>query len=306
MKILATLLALLSLNSFAASSFWSKDEVLLNPRIFNQQGLDMAEFYENFSLTTSELRNAYVREAIGLMEAGAMGMEAMEMVLKFDDRVYDRRQIAKAGMGETLANYVRTGLELLNETYENEGGTRRMDWASTSSEYDMNVLWGVRPGAGVYAVLRVTNRQTGISRSFAARGSAMYLNVIGYALSSQLFNSVHKTSFPIKVKVGYENITVSGLRTFTTRGNVQYRTMLQQVSKYCESKGERLPSVKELTYLFARGFYHGGLNMGLYTQWAAKDYGYEYSVVSSIWPQGQSMALENYPDNRTLTYICVK
>lgn len=304
-----TLIFLMSITAFSntfANSFWGRSSIPLNPRITYQQGLDMAEFQENFSQTTSELRNAYVREAISLMEAGALGMEAMEMVLKFDDRVYDRRQVAKKGMGETIANYVRNGIELLNEAYENEGGTRKLNWSSYESKFDMHVLWGVRPGAGVYAVLRVINKETGISRSYAARGSALQMNVVGYALASQLFNSVHRTTFPLKATLGRETVTISGIRTFQTAGNVHYRTMLKQVSKYCEARGERLPSTSELTSLFARGLYHGGLSMGLKTEWAAKNYGYEYNVVSSQWPSGLSMALENYPYSRTLTYICVK
>lgn len=305
MKKYAYLMMFLSLNSFAASSFWNGGSIKLNPQIYHSQGLDMAEFNENFSETTSELRNNYVREAISLMETGAMGMEAMEMVLKFDDRVYDRRQIAKEGMGETISNYVLSGLELLNEEYENEGGVRRLDFAAALSKYDLQVLWGVRPGAGVYAILRVTNKESGISRSFASRGSVLRLNVVGYALASQVFNSVHKTTFPLKMKIGSDNLVISGIRTYPTKGNVQYRTMLKQVSDYCVARGERLPSIKELNFLFARGIYHGGVSMGLKAEWAAIDYG-GYNVVSSVWPAGNHMSLENYPYNYTLSYMCVK
>ncbi|WP_408097852.1 hypothetical protein ACJVC5_02745 [Peredibacter sp. HCB2-198] len=305
MKMFIGLMLFASFNSFAASSFWNKGEVQLDPRISHYQGLDMAEFNENFSETTSELRDNYIRQAINLMENGALGMEAMEMVLQFDDRVYDRRQVAKAGMGETLVNYVRSGLELLNEEYEIQGGVRRIDWSVASSRYDLQLIWGVRPGAGVYTVLKVTNRDTGISRSFASRGSVLNLNVVGYALASQVFNSVHKTTFPLQVKIGSENLIFSGIKTFKTNGNVQYRYMLQQVGEYCRSRGERLPTVRELTALFGRGAYFGGMNIGLKTEWAATDYS-GYSVVSNMWPMGNNGVLVNLPYNYTMTYTCVK
>ena len=305
MKTFIGLMLLASFNAFAAPSFWNSGEIQLNPRISNYQGLDIAEFDESFSQTTSELRDNYIRQAMNLMERGAMGMEAMEMVLQFDDRVYDRRQVAKAGMGETLANYVRSGLELLNEVYENEGGVRRLDWSVNASKYDLQLMWGVRPGSGVYTVLRVSNKETGISRSYASRGSVLNLNIVGYALASQVFNSVHKTTFPLKMKIGYENLVISGVKTFPTNGNVQYRYMLQQVAGYCAAKGERLATVKELTTLFGLGAYHGGVNMGMKTEWAATDYS-GYSVVSAMWPMGNSGMLVNYPYNYTMTYMCVK
>ncbi|EQC52766.1 hypothetical protein [Bacteriovorax sp. DB6_IX] len=308
MKRLVIALVLMCQSTMAFDSFW-KDKTsvkTISDNMMTTQGVDMAEFQEMFSRTTSELRKEYIQEAVDLLKAGATGSEALGMILAFDDRVYDRRQVAKIGMAKTIASYFRSGLETIYDNFENEGGKRLIEISGSAyAKYSAHLLWGVRPGAGVYAILKLTNNETGISRSYASRAKVQNLDVLGKSLALLVFNSLHKTRFPLKTNIGGKNLIVDGIKTFRTSTYVQFRHMLKTIDENCRSFGKRMATVNEMRHLFARGFYQGGLTRGPY-HWGIKQHGYKYGIVDGEYPMGRTTALENSPYSRTIKYICVK
>ncbi|MDD0853675.1 hypothetical protein HBN50_11245 [Halobacteriovorax sp. GB3] len=304
MKYLLPLFLIMSFYS-SARDFWPNKKVSISNKIITQEGLDAAEFNEMYSRTTSDLRKEYVQEAIQLMMAGALGPEALKMITTFDDRVYDRRQVSKKGMGNTLAGHFRSALARINEEYEFEGGNPKVRMSSRTEDYDASIVWGASSHAQIYAILTVKNKRTGMTKSYSAYSHVSRVGVIGKQLALQVFHSAHATQFPTTLEVGYRKMKVSGIRTYTSRGYTQYKTLIDQVSNYCRSKGARLPSVNELTSLFSRGLYHGGLSMGQKTEWAAMNHGMR-AYVNSQYPQGNTGSLTDSPFNRTITYFCVK
>jgi hypothetical protein len=305
--IVFTLLTTTSIASASSNSFWGdRDQPkLLSENLRLTQGLDMAEFNENFSKTTSELRKNYISDAKSLLKAGASGSQALKMVLKFDDRVYDRRQLAKKGMGKTIAAYFRSGIESIYDSFENRGGKRLLEISSGDTIYNAELLWGVMPGSGVYAVLKLRNNLTNTSRSFAARTKVQHLDSLGRVLGLLVFNSLHKTTFPLKLKVGYKNIEIKGIRTLMTPGYTQYKKMLNSIYDTCKSYGARMASFNEMKHLFARGFYGGGLTMGTH-HWAGVSYTGNVGFIDGQYLQGETSNLVMTPNNRTLKYICVE
>jgi hypothetical protein len=289
-------------------SFWGNraNPKMLSDSLVLTQGLDMAEFNENFSSTTSELRKNYISEAKDLLKSGASGGQALKMVLAFDDRVYDRRQLAKKGMGKTIAAYFRSGLEGIYNSFEDRGGKRLIEISNMDSEYSAELLWGVMPGSGVYTVFKLTNNITNISRSFAARTKVQHLDSLGRVLALLVFNSLHKTTFPLEIKIRNKNLLINGIRSLTTPGYTQYKKMLASINESCKSYGARIASFNEMKYLFARGFYGGGVTMGL-SHWAGVNFAGSVGYIDGQNLQGQVNNLVMKPyDNRTVKYICVE
>jgi len=308
MKRFMLALVLLVNSAMAFDNFWQDRTTVktITDNMMTTQGVDMAEFSEMFSRTTSELRKEYIREAEQLLKAGATGSEALAMILQFDDRVYDRRQVAKIGMGKSIASYFRNGLESIYDSFENQGGQRLIEITSPGyAKYSSHLLWGVRPGAGVYAVLKLTNTDTGITRSFASRSKIQNLDMLGKSLALLVFNSLHKTRFPLKTRVNGRDITVNGIKTLTTRSYVQFRYMLKTIDENCKAFGSRMATTREMRHFFARGFYQGGLTRGK-AHWGIKQNSYTYGIVDGEYPLGRTTALENSPFSRTVKYICVK
>lgn len=301
------LLALLILGSTAKAyndRFWGNTEELktISDQMIIAEGVDMAEFHENFSKTTAELRKAYVKEAVDLMKAGASGGEALEMILAFDDRVYDRRKIAKRGMGTTIAEHFKSGMNMIYDSFEDQGGDRRIEFtSSTYAKYKARLLWGVKPQAGVYAILKLTDTDTNISRSFASRANFGQIEALGRSLAFQMFHSLHKTRFPMKTKVNGKNLKFNGIKNYRTTGYVQYNTMLRAIDNNCRALNKRLPTRQEMRYLFARGFYNKGVNRGN-AIWAADD---NY-IMDGEYPLGRKALAGSSPTSRTIRYICVE
>ena len=61
----------------------------------------------------------------------------------------------------------------------------------------------------------------------------------------------------------------------------------------------------EMTALFARGFYGGGLTMGK-SDWAAQGHFSQNFIVNYAYPLGNANALTDKPFSRVVKYICVK
>ena len=304
------LLLTLSYNIHAQSyidDFWQDDQTVkyISNSMSVVQGIDMAEFSENFLQTTKALRQGYISEAIALMGAGAGGSEALKIVLMFDDRVYDRRQIAKRGMGKAIAANFRSGIESLYNNFEDQGGQRKIEISDPSQAmYTPELTWGVKPGAGIYALLKLTNTETGISRTYSAKSKIQNINILGKTLAMLMFHSLHKTRFPLERKLNNKNVEISGIRTLTTASYNQYRNMLRMVDDRCRSLNKRMATSTEMRELFT-GFYFGGITRGT-AHWAAKDFDYKYMLINYDHSFGTNLGLTNSPSNRTMKYLCVK
>lgn len=295
--------------AFATDYFWENRQT---PKtIYNQitarEGMDMQSFHEMFSRTTSDLRREYINEARSLLRAGATGAEAMQMVLSFDDRVYDRRVIAKRGTGETLARYVKAGFEAFYRKHQSEGGKRLLDFSpSENSKYSINLTWGVRPTVsgktGLYVSAEMTNEDTMVSRTFTSRGPIGSIDRVGQAIAFQIVHGLHKTSFPLSTRLNGNRITVYNPTSYTPPSQTQWRTYKKLADQDCRSRGLRLIKEREITELFSRGIYHGGATQGK-SNWVFDNGHLDPRSRPNIhW----SNAWENMPyPNRTVKHFCV-
>jgi hypothetical protein len=242
------------------------------------------------------------------MQAGATGGEALQMVLAFDDRVYDRRQIATRNMHKTIPGYIRAGIEELYESYEDMGGTRMIEIAADHrADYSTHLTWGMKPGAVIYGILKVTNRNTGTSRTFAGMAKADKLQFLGKQLALFMFHSLHKTRYPLTQRVNGKIVTYSGIQNHFSYGRQQKRAALEVISENCRMRGMRIASRDEMRYLFSRGSYMGGTAMGKNNEWAASLSKWENTLLSFMDPRGTFVNMTNYTHHRNpIKYMCVK
>lgn len=269
-SILTVALITLSSASIQANdfSFWQNKKVskTINNNFILSEGMNLQEFKENFGRSTKEIRRDYIHEAVSLLKAGATGAEAMQMVLAFDDRVYDRRLIAKRGTGKTIANSIRAGIE---EFYQRNPRIKSRGVQvvnSSNSDYSANLLWGVYGAyngkAAIYAMLEVINNSNGISRTFYARTNAQQINIIGHALAFSLLHSYHKTEFPLETNLAGKTYIIDSPFTETFSTYTQLGNQLDFARDVCQANGQKLLGKREISALFSKGIYTGGYSKG--------------------------------------------
>lgn len=274
MKVVRNLLVVLSLSiglAQASEDFFWRD--LNSPKTVNaefmiQQSADFAMFNEYYSKTQAELRKEFVREAIELMQNGAYGSEALMMIERFDDRVYDSRQVAKIGVGKAIASYFRAEMETIYEKYETEGGERKILFVNGGAEFNINLTWGAASNGGLYAIVEMTNNLTGVSRSVTEFGSHKRIRTLAYHLASKFFHSLHKTRFPIEKKVnGADKVVFHPPRVINFGSYTTFKAKADRAAAACEAAGRaknkkiRLVTQSEMEELTSLGYYHGGIGM---------------------------------------------
>ncbi len=304
-------LSLSSYGSFFWQDFDSIKTVSLN--FTSRQSSDLAMFEEMYSRTQSELRQEMVREAVELMKAGASGKEALQMIMAFDDQVFDKRLISRYGIGQLIGKFFRSEMDAIYESYMDEGGEKKIEfidnrYSSKRAQYSVHIDWGARAGARLYAVLKITNLENGASRQVSHSVHNERIRTMGYMLASKLFHSLHRTRFPvIKNKNHVDKLEFHRNKPIRLSKYTSFRKKAEMAQKYCQLKKMRLATVDEMNELFAYGYYHGGLAIGSRQMgWAAQKSSYDRqpTFVNSDYPFGNRSSNSDIYLN--VNYICVK
>lgn len=269
-KFIFTLCLLPIMNAYSADHFWQFYD---KPRYFSlnfniQQLGDLCRYQEYHSQSEGQIRRQFVNEAKQLMQAGAGGMEALTMVLAFDDRAFERRELSKFNVGKTLAQRFRSGLDKINQNFQEQGGTPLITFVNGRANYSVNLKWGTTANCNLYSTVVIQNDLTGVVRTFNSNGPAIHVDSLGYLLAMQVFHSLHHTKFPIVFnETQWEQKVFYHPTPMTLNG---YKTVQQKVdfaAKTCRNRGRlqnkklRLSTKNELELITSLPQYFGGINL---------------------------------------------
>ena len=300
-KLSAILLILLSYSTQAIQDdFWGdlNESKYIDPVFTLYKGGNLDRYQEFYEKTISQIRREYVSEATQLMEAGAAGIEAMIMIEAFDNRASARREeIFNYAIGETIANYVVSGLDELYQKHQTYNGKRVLRFSHNRPRYEATLRFGpMISGSGVvYGILNITDRVSGDKLSVQSMAHVSRARDLGKDLAKRLFHNVHRTRFPLTKPITFSAPTSS-------------RDQADQAKEYCSYDGMRLATIREMNSFFKRGYYGGGLDQLSYkTGWAAQKSDYDKTA---MYLNGQHFrgirSTNRMALNFVLHYICVE
>lgn len=313
-RYLTLVILLISANSFASSnnsfSFWqNKNQAkTISSNINFTEGVNLQEFEENFSITNQELRNQYINEAIDLMQAGALGSQAMNMVLNFDDRAFDRRQVAKKGLGKTLLASFRAGIESFYQA-NYQISNRKLQLTNASSfDYSAHLHYGIYPThngqSAIYAFIELTNQNNYLIKSFYVKARAQQIDLLGQALATRILHDLHKTEYPLETKLNGQavRVTLSHLNVETL---TQFQDQLRNAKQICRSLNSKLISKPQIETLMAKGIYNQGHSRGNLNQFS---YIFEKGVFWNRDPYANQVLFPSYsrPTATKTMVFCIK
>jgi len=273
------LLVTFSLLSFSA--FSAKDNLIhVWPSVPFVRGADLCAYNQAYSKTRIE----YMREMSGLasdlMNSGAKGLEALNMLVTFD-RLYDKN-LALATQGNyldiTLENTLRGFLDQLYRTIkprekrlifshvENIGSIIAAAKAGRSPQrlpvdafkYLDFISYGSYAFApncqGEIEVTLTLVGRNGDTENFIAIGVPA---VVMRQIAEQLFEKFQRTQFPSTLRIGQKQLTIIG----GLNGDVDIVNDLEVARYACETQDARLPNPKELDLINAYGDWSGGVSL---------------------------------------------
>tara|TARA_Y100000296_G_scaffold74323_1_gene92811 strand:+ start:1601 stop:2593 length:993 start_codon:yes stop_codon:yes gene_type:complete len=314
-KLSAILFIILSFNTQAIEDdFWGdlNESKYIDPVFTLYKGGNLDRYQEFYEKTVSQIRREYVSEATQLMEAGAAGIEAMIMIEAFDNRASARREeVFNYAIGETIANYVVSGLDELYQRHQTYNGKRILRFSHNRPRYEATLRFGpMISGSGVvYGILNITDRVSGDKLSVQSMAHISRARDLGKDLAKRLFHNVHRTRFPLTKPINHVDKKVFHLqRPITFSAPTSSRDQADQAKEYCSYDGMRLATIREMNSFFKRGYYGGGLDQLSYkTGWAAQKSDYDKTA---MYLNGQHLrgirSTNRMALNFVLHYICVE
>lgn len=260
------LLMFLASHAYGSVYFWGDKSLVktISSSISYTEGLNIQEFQENYGRTTRELRRDYISESFDLMMMGAFAGEARDMILSFDDRVFDRRMISKRRLGLSLAMAFKNGIE---QFYQNnvEISKRKLSMVHGDAGYSAHFHFGVftirNNNARIYSYIELTNETTLETKTFYAFTNIKNIQSLGMNLANQVLHDLHRTVYPLRTKLDNRNVTIT-LERMRLYKNTQLNTQLKNARTTCQAKNSKLISKRQINILMSRGIYNEGHSRG--------------------------------------------
>ncbi len=250
------------------------------------RGADLCAYKQAYSQTRSE----YMREMVGLasqlMQSGAKGREALQMLTTFD-AMYDKN-IRLATQHKYLDVTLENSLKGYFDGYYRQFPVvnRNLEFAHMNNiRYIMDsVSNGQRPGWIPTNASSLVDYMAYGSYSFAPNckgniqvtvtlvgsdGSAQTYNALGAPhvvmsqIASRMFEDFQRTKFPSTLRVGKYNMTIVG----ALNNSIGKATSVTQAERACDIIDARLPREYELEAIDSYGDWNGGVSIGN-TVWA--------------------------------------
>lgn len=263
-----------------AFNFSNDERIDIWPSIPFVRGADLCKYHDAYGQTRSEYMSSMVRNAQDLMESGAYGAEALQMLIEFN-RLYDRNQaLATRGKGlavtleSTLKAYVdryyrqlrpsfkrlsfRHMGDLLNLVQITSGGQRDGQLTRNQLQRLDFIAYGTYALApncrgDIQVTLHLVGKN-GRSESYVARGKP---SVVMSQIASEMFTQFQRTQFPTTVTMGRSTLELIG----GMNGPVDKTHSPHNAQRACRQLGGRLPNQFELEMLDARGDWSGGVSL---------------------------------------------
>ncbi len=251
------------------------------PSIPFLRGADLCKFHNAYSQTRNESISGMVRNAEDLMYAGALGSEALDMLLSFD-ALYDKNQrLATSGNGlavtleSTLKAYVdqyhrnlrpiekklsfrhtNSLVSIIDALKKGQRIGNMNDELLSELDYIAYGTYTLAPNCrgNIQVTLHLIGRG-GDTQSYTATGKP---STVMSQIASQLYTDFQRTQFPSKLRIGSRTITLVG----ALNGSVGEVNNLRMADLACETLGARLPNATELDLIGAYGDWSGGVGLG--------------------------------------------
>ncbi|WP_372655344.1 hypothetical protein [Halobacteriovorax sp.] len=277
MKLKALLLLLLvstpSLTVAKTANIWASIPFI--------RGADLCQYSQAYSQTRSEYMHDMTNMASQLMEFGAKGSEALEMLEKFDS-LYDknlRLAMQYKYMDVTLENTLKS---YLDSYYRSQPVKDRKvyfrqlnDIRSITRAINNGQRIGHIPadsysvvdyiGYGSYALAPNCNgniqvtitlvSKDGMTKNYSGLGKPA---IVMSQIASKIFTEFERTQFPSTLNVNGRKLTLLG----TSNGSIGETFSPRDASRTCRYMGGRLPNSFELERISSYGDWNGGVSIG--------------------------------------------
>jgi hypothetical protein len=293
------------------------------PSIPFVRGLDECAYNQAYSQTRLEYMDRLTSMASNLMESGAKGSEALQMLVTFD-AMYDknaRNAVAGKYMEVTLENTLKAyldgyyrNLDVINKNItfrhinsiqriirDASNGQRTGYLPENTFDYLDYVAYGsytLAPNCrgNVSVTLTLVDRD-GYTKSYHAINKP---SVVMSEIASRMFEDFQRTSFPSKVKIRNRTMTLLG----APNGSIGTANDPQRAQYACEDMGGRLPKERELESLSYLGDWNGGVSINR-AVWAIT-YGNSTRVYHPGLMNPSPVRRISEVNSRNIKYYCVK
>jgi len=289
------------------------------------RGADLCAYQQAYSQTRSE----YMREMSGLaqdlMQSGAYGSEALDLLITFDAlyaknvALATRYQYLDVTLENTLKGYVDQYYRDLNPrtkkmTFSHinriqdivaaaRNGQRIGHLPENTFEYLDFVAYGSYAFApdckgNIQVTVTLVGRR-GETETFLGNGKP---SVVMSQIASKMFERFQRTRFPTTLRLGQRQLTLIG----GLNGSVDTVQSLEMARMACESQDDRLPTPTELDLISAYGDWNGGVGVG-HSVWVVEPVRGGSLKVFHPDLRNPSPVREQWEVNdRTFYYYCVK
>lgn len=291
------------------------------------RGADLQAFQESYGRSRSVLRWEAIEQAVQIMEAGATGAEALEIVLSFDHQITKNRWRSTLRMGVSLEGFFNSKLDALYEQIRPK--QRHLAFRQVVSPLEIigNASSSMRPGrmdqqglskidfiiygsystsqsksAGIHLFLYIVNVRTGVTRTLSAGGTAQQA---AESVAAQLFQLFQKTRFPSTISYGGgKKLTVIDSLYLDGYANVRLDSLYQEAFWSCEDLGGRLPSFREMSAVMRAGDFGGGVSVNVKYQ----DHYYWALSRDQIFAatMRKSLSKSSVGTHRYLRFVCIR
>ncbi len=254
------------------------------------RGADLCAYKDAFGKSRSEYIGEMVAQAGDLMQSGAKGSEALQMLVTFD-ALYDKnKRLALKGkyLDVTLENSLKAYFDgyyrqlrprvkkmrfkhvnnIKNILDTAKRGQRIGYIPDDKFEYLDYVAYGsysLAPDCrGSIVVTLTLVGKDGETLSYQGRGP---VHTVMSKIASRMFEDFQRTKFPSTLKLRNKRITLVG----GANGSVDKTRDLQAAKWTCESLDARLPNSRELEMISSFGDWSGGVSIGKQV-WAIQEY----------------------------------
>ena len=277
MKTVLGLLALLLSTSLLAND----GRVDIWPSIPFIRGADLCKFHDAYGQTRNEYMQTMVRNASDLMQAGAYGSEALDMLVAFDS-LYDKNQ-ALATRGQYLDVTLENTLKGYIDQYYRDLNPRVKRLSFKHVNYLKKIVDAAKRGQrigyfnaeqlekldyiayGSYALAPECRGNVQVTVTLVGRDGQTFTyigngkpSVVMSQIASEMFTQFQRTSFPTTLRVGNRSIELIG----GFNGSVDQARTPQQAEQACQTLGARLPNQFEYEMVSGYGDWSGGVSLG--------------------------------------------
>jgi hypothetical protein len=277
-----------------ATKLWAKIPIL--------KGADFCRYRRVYSYDQFEYIGKYAQIAGQLMQSGAMGFEALEMIKEFK-RMYEVDMIrATNRFGKSFEQGILTGLQAYLDRYNPSTQKLRIFRGNPEAENQTKNLDLL--AYGLYEIqtncrhinlsINLVDLKSGEIRSFKASGSVQNT---ASNLAGKIFDFYHRSNFPSTISIGGKTLTILG-----TGEDNWNRTDWQTANLICMGIGGRLPTLQEYKLISAVGRYRGGVQIDKMFNYFTNKTNHVYVPRFNLLPERELFHVnerENY-------FLCVK